>query len=148
MSALARVLNARGAPAGLVGAFVALQLALARALGSATADSVTFAGRGLDVACSFKQQFGVACPNCGMTRSVLLSLHGDVGQALALNPAGPVLVLGLALFAAAMLVLMFCQQTRDERRAARVQRHVTRGTLAWGLVFVAVLLGHWLKEAF
>lgn len=143
---LTKIINARGAPAGLVGAFVALQLALVRALGSATAESVSFAGRGLDMACAFRQKVGVPCPNCGMTRSVVLTLHGDLGAALALNPAGPLLVFGLALFSAAMLLLMLCQQRRDAGAVARVQRRLTWGTLAYGLLFVAVLLGHWVKE--
>jgi Protein of unknown function (DUF2752) len=143
---LTRIVNARGAAAGLVGAFVALQLALARALGSATPDSVTFAGRGLDMACSFKQRTGVPCPNCGMTRSVLLALQGDVGASLALNPAGTLLVFGLALFSAAMLLLMFFQQTRGAESAARAQRRITWAAAAYGVLFVAVLVGHWLKE--
>ncbi len=36
--------------------------------------------------------FGVMCPMCGATRSVYLTLHGQLGNAVRYNPAGPVLV--------------------------------------------------------
>src|SRR5918997_1665966 len=98
MKTLAKIFSRPGATAGTTGALVALQLVLWRAVASATDASVTIAGQELNWACSFKQQFGVPCPNCGMTRSVLLTLHGHFGEALALNPAGVLLVLGVVLF--------------------------------------------------
>ncbi|HEV2761912.1 MAG TPA: DUF2752 domain-containing protein [Pyrinomonadaceae bacterium] len=146
MSALTKFFSRPGAPAGVTGALVALQLLLWRTLTEATATSVSFAGRELDVACSFRQRFGVPCPNCGMTRSVLLSLHGDVAQAFAVNPAGPVLVFGAVLFAAAMFALMILQQRGERVRPARVRRGVRVGAVAWGVTFFAVLLTHWVGE--
>ena len=148
MSALNSFFSRPGAPAGVTGALVVLQLLLWRALTSATPSSVSFAGRELDLACSFKQRFGVPCPNCGMTRSVLLSLHGDLARAFALNPAGPLLVVGTVLFAAAMFALMFLQLRGERVWPERIRRGVKRGGVAWAVAFFAVLLAHWVREIY
>jgi hypothetical protein len=41
--------------------------------------------------CVAQALFGIPCPGCGITRSVLALLAGDVRQAWLHNPAGPVL---------------------------------------------------------
>lgn len=148
MSTLSRFFSRPGVPAGVTGALVLLQLALWRALTTATTTSVSFAGRELGLACSFKQRFGIPCPNCGMTRGVLLSLHGELAQAFALNPAAPLLVFGVVLFAAAMLALMFLQLSGGRVWPARLRRGVKLGAVAWGVAFFAVLLAHWAGEIF
>jgi hypothetical protein len=43
--------------------------------------------------CPLRTITGVPCPLCGMTTSVVASVHGNVADALAANPAGLVLVL-------------------------------------------------------
>jgi Protein of unknown function (DUF2752) len=50
--------------------------------------------------CPLREITGVPCPLCGMTTSVVASVHGRFGDALAANPAG---VLAVAL--AVVLVL-------------------------------------------
>ncbi|MCU1459390.1 MAG: hypothetical protein JWL73_3482 [Actinomycetia bacterium] len=42
--------------------------------------------------CPFKAVTGIPCPMCGMTRSVTSVVHGDLGHALTMQPAGIVLV--------------------------------------------------------
>ena len=37
--------------------------------------------------CPIKQNFGVDCPGCGMQRSLLLLIQGDLGGALRIYPA-------------------------------------------------------------
>lgn len=44
--------------------------------------------------CLFKSVTGIPCPSCGITRSVLLLLQGDIMQALLINPLG---ILAMAL---------------------------------------------------
>src|SRR2546421_3781363 len=112
LRSLSKLLSRPGASAGVTGACVLLQLVALRALASATETYVTFAGRELHMECSFRQHFGVPCPNCGMTRSVLLTLQGELGRAARVNFAGPFLVVGVVLFALAMFFLMFYQRTR------------------------------------
>jgi hypothetical protein len=43
--------------------------------------------------CPLRTITGVPCPLCGMTTSVVASVHGNVADALAANPAGLALVL-------------------------------------------------------
>ena len=38
--------------------------------------------------CLFKQTTGLACPSCGTTRSIQALLHGDLLEALTINPLG------------------------------------------------------------
>lgn len=49
--------------------------------------------RGLLPGCAFHALTGVPCPLCGMTRSVVATLHLRIGDAFAANPAGIVAVL-------------------------------------------------------
>lgn len=143
MRTTAKTLSRPGAAAGAVGALMALQVVLLGVLGSATTESVTFAGRELHWGCSFREWFGIPCPNCGMTRSVLLSLHGQLSEAASLNPAGPLLVLGLLLFSAAMFFLMAYERRHAGAALGRVRSAITRGSLAYGALLLAVWMGQW-----
>jgi Protein of unknown function (DUF2752) len=46
--------------------------------------------------CPFKLILGLPCPGCGMTRSVVTLLHGDLAASLYFHPLGLPLVLFLA----------------------------------------------------
>jgi uncharacterized protein DUF2752 len=50
--------------------------------------------------CPLRATTGVPCPFCGMTRAVVAAVHGHIGQSLAFNPAGI-----LVLLVAAVLVV-------------------------------------------
>ncbi len=54
---------------------------------------------GLPNLCGFRALTGIPCPACGITRSVVCCCHLRLGDAVAYNPVGP-LVVGLLLFAA------------------------------------------------
>src|SRR5438067_572206 len=84
--------------AGAAGATLSGLLLLTRALASATKTSVSFAGHDTHWDCVFRQRFGVPCPACGLTRSVVMALHGQLAGAVQMNPAGILLVLGAILF--------------------------------------------------
>lgn len=64
------------------------------------------AGDGAGVACPLRTLTGVPCPLCGMTTSVVATLHLHLGEALAANPVGVVAVIAalLALSGAAVRV--------------------------------------------
>jgi len=47
--------------------------------------------------CPFRLLTGLPCPGCGLTRSVVSFLHGDVAGAIAFHPLGPLVVAALAL---------------------------------------------------
>lgn len=106
-----------------------------RLFASADAQHVWLFGHPLEWTCWFQLAFGVPCPNCGMTRSMILFLHGAAGEALKLNPAGPLLV--IAMLAAGMFLLVRgVAKSAPSFNAARLLPGVL------GLYFVT-LLGQW-----
>jgi Protein of unknown function (DUF2752) len=145
-NALTKWANRAGSAPGLSGALLLLQLAIVRAFASATQERAYLFGRELHWDCWIKQRFGFPCPTCGMTRSVLLSLHGQFGEAVALNPAGLLLVAGLVLFSLALLFLMFYRQRHTSLAAGAVQRRIRRGASVYGSLLVLVLFAHWFVE--
>jgi uncharacterized membrane protein YgdD (TMEM256/DUF423 family) len=142
---MSSILSRPGGTAGFVGALTTLQVAALGLLGSATTKSVSFFGRELNWSCSFKQMFGIPCPNCGMTRSVLLTLRGHLGDAFTLNPAGPLLVLGTLLFSAAMFYLMFYQRRQaSDESLRRLQRRIKQGAIVYAGLLIFVWMAQWL----
>jgi len=133
---------------GVVGLALVVPLAMLRLMASASAESVYVAGRELRWGCAFQKMFGIPCPNCGLTRGVLLSLHGQFAEAWALNPAGPLIVLGVLLLGLAMFFLTFYQTSHTPHVAGRIRRHIRVGSSAYAGLVVAVLVAHWLAEVF
>lgn len=120
----------------LIAAILLLQLALAFVLLTADHDTVYVDGKPIRVACSFKQHFGIPCPACGISRSVVMTLHGDVATASDLNPGGPLGVLLMLYFSAAMLWLAL-------RRSDRTIRVIQWSTASLGMVLIAAICVHW-----
>jgi hypothetical protein len=133
----------------LVGALLLAQLSLLRALASADADHVFVAGRELRWGgCLFQRAFGVPCPACGMTRGVLLTLHGHVVDALSVNPAAPVLTLGVVLFAAALVLIAVYQRAHDPLSSGRLHARLRLAARAYAGLLFAVMLARWVVELF
>ena len=133
--------------AGVTGGVLLAQLAVLRLVSTANEQFVTLAGRELHWGCAFRDAFGIPCPNCGMTRSVVFSLHGDLARAFEMNPAGPLLVAGGLVLGALLLASAF----RRPRAAARPPAHtfmrrVVVGTAAYGGLVFVVLLANWLRQ--
>ncbi len=141
------VVNRPGFVPGLCGALLLAQLFVLRAVATADLNSVTFAGHALQWGCWFRQRFGIPCPMCGLTRSFLLTLQGQLSAAVQLNPAGPLFVIGLCTLGCALLCVMLCAQTkRGTAMAARLQRHLRFGATVYAGLFITVLLAHWVSE--
>ena len=87
--------------------------------------------------CSFRNLTGLSCPGCGLTRSFISLMDGEVRAAWRFNPAG------LALFAAALF--QFPYRAGQIWRLARGRRE-WRSSLwlytAWALV--AAVLVQWI----
>lgn len=125
-----------------------LALAAARAAGSATPERVYLLGREVRWGCLFQKIYGLACPTCGMTRAVLLTLDGRTRDALAANPAGPLLVAGLVVLGLSLVSVALFRRARGPLAAGLFARRVRTGARAYALLLVAVLFAHWLAELF
>lgn len=131
--------------AGLVGAGLLASLALTRLSASAGGTAVTFAGRELPWACPVRNVIGLPCPSCGMTRSVIFTLHGEWGRAAAMNPAGPLLVFGVLTLGALLLYVGFGPRRGAAGATDAWMRRLFVGASAYGCLTTAVLLAHWIK---
>jgi len=121
----------------LAGIFLFLGLILLRIAAWADANQVWLFGRQLNWGCWFKEHYGFPCPTCGMTRSVILTMHGDFHNAFLLNPAGPFLIAGLLLVA--LIALRLPMAGLKEIKS----RQLALGLSLYGWVFVCVMLGQW-----
>ncbi|MCA1629525.1 MAG: DUF2752 domain-containing protein [Acidobacteria bacterium] len=146
MRRLSRQTFRTGATPGGVGALLVAQLLLLRALASADTERVFVMGRELRWGCLFRRAFGLPCPACGMTRGVLLTLHGHFGDALRLNPAAVVLTLGVVLFAAALVFVAVHQRAHDPRSSGRLHARLRLAARAYAGLLFAVMLAHWVIE--
>jgi hypothetical protein len=135
-----------GSTPAVVGALLLAQLWLLRSLASADAGHVFVAGRELRWGCLFRRAFGLPCPACGMTRGVLLTLHGHFLDALRVNPAAPVLTLGVALFALALIFVAAYQRARDPLLSGRLHARLRLASRAYAGLLFAVMLAHWVVE--
>jgi hypothetical protein len=132
-----------GFPAFAVAFVTFADLAAARALLRADEARVYFAGRALDLQCAFREATGLPCPTCGLSRSIVMSLHGEFARAWKMAPAGPVAVAGVALFAAALLVYALLHARGGAPRISAMRLWVRRGALAYAAAIVAIWAGGW-----
>jgi hypothetical protein len=90
-----------------------------------------------------RSRFGLPCPTCGLTRSVVMSLHGEFARAWRMAPAGPVVVVGLLVFAMTMLVLAASQWAGTPQPEDRMQAWIRKGAAIYAAGALAVWLGGW-----
>jgi hypothetical protein len=126
-------------------AMLLLELAAAHVLLTADRDTVFFEGRPIHAACSFKQHFGVPCPACGISRSLVMTLHGDVATASVLNPGGPLAILTMLYFAGAMLWLAVRRKLRPSADFERTTRVIQWSTALLGITLVVAVGVHWIR---
>lgn len=134
-----------GLPAQTVGLFLLLQLIFVRIVSTANLNYISFFGHELHWGCWFKQLTGMPCPACGMSRSVILTLHGHFGQALQMNAAGPFAVLGLVITAAG-LVFLGTRQTSSGESSTRLKDHLRVFCLVYSSALLAIVLANWITK--
>jgi len=132
--------------AAVAGATILADAALARVLLTADLGRVYFLGKPILVACAFRRATGLPCPTCGFSRSTVLALHGNLGAAWHIMPAGPVSVLGA--LAIAVALLGYAALARTARPASRVaaRRWIARAGVAYGAATVVMWLGGWVVQ--
>lgn len=91
------------------------------------------------VLCPFRALTGLPCPGCGLTRSWVYLMHGDLGSSLASNWFGPVLI--LAVFALAVVsVRARISRKRPADLDKLVRSRIVRSAFALFLAYGAVRL--------
>jgi len=136
-----------GFAASVVAAVILMDLTAARLALSADRDHVYLLGKTeIGAVCLFKQRFGLPCPTCGMTRSVVLTLHGKAGTAWQLNPGGPIAVLTTLYLSGAMLAMAFFQRAGRDSAAGKTRRRIRFSTVTLGVALAAAVLFHWASE--
>ena len=48
--------------------------------------------------CLFKNVTGIPCPSCGVTRSLIFLMQGNIGEAIYINPLGIIAAIALVIF--------------------------------------------------
>jgi|SRR6185312_513964 len=132
----------RGVPAFAIGCVTLADALLARWLLWADSERVSVLGHPIMWVCAFRSRFGLPCPTCGLTRSVVMSLHGEFAQAWRIAPAGPVAVVGLLAFAAAMLMLAW-SQAGARRWEPIVRVSIRKGAAIYAAALIVVWLSGW-----
>lgn len=133
-----------GIASAAVGTLMLAHIAAAGVLLRASKDGVWFLGHPVRGVCLFRRLTGLPCPTCGITRSIVLTLNGHVGEALRLNLAGPVWVLVVATLAAALFWLAWRERHRVADRAAAARSQVRLLAVAQGAIFVLALATNWI----
>jgi len=128
-----------GMAAGVTGAIILAQAAAARLILRADDAYVYVLGRPIRWACALKSRTGLPCPTCGMTRSLVLSLHGEWARAWRLMPAAPVALAGLLALGAALLALAVVQR----RGAPAAEAYIRRGALIYAAIIAVVWIAGW-----
>lgn len=67
---------------------VAVAVAVPAALLRVSGDGVLVGGEPLGALCWLRELIGIGCPFCGMTRSMIALVHGDIVASLAFHPGG------------------------------------------------------------
>jgi len=95
--------NGRPLACAIAGAVMLLDALAARLALRADEVRVYILGHPIAWQCAMRR-IGLPCPTCGMTRSMVLALNGDIARAWHVAPGGPVLAAGVLAMA---LVLLF-----------------------------------------
>jgi len=139
---MAQSLSRPGAAPTAVGLFILLQMAAGRLLLDADELRVYVLGHPINWACALKARFGLPCPTCGLTRSIVLSLHGEIARAWNVAPGGPVAVLGCLALAIALLLL----NGVAPRLRERMKTAIRSGALAYAAIAATVWIAGWAAQ--
>jgi hypothetical protein len=140
-----------GFPALAIGCVTLADALAAHWLLRADEEHVFVLGRPIEWVCALRSRLGLPCPACGLTRSVVMSLHGEFERAWRMAPVGPVAVIGLVVFAIAMLALAWLQWSpqsvpqglRAARWEAGARVWIRKGAAIYAVGALLVWLGGW-----
>ena len=136
--------DSRSSPAAAVaGATILADAVLARLLFTADLERVYVLGKPILAACAFRRATGLPCPTCGISRSTVLALHGNLSAAWHVMPVGPVLVVGALAIAAALLLYAAVAWRARPASTIAARRWITGAAVAYGSAAILIWLGGW-----
>jgi hypothetical protein len=59
--------------------------------------------------CVFRECFGIPCPFCGMSRSIVAFTHGHIVKSFLFHPLGPAIAISFAAFAVVAARSLLCR---------------------------------------
>jgi hypothetical protein len=133
-----------GFPVLAIGLVIWADALAARWLLRADEEHVFVLGQPIAWVCAFRDRFGLPCPTCGLTRSVVMSVHGEFARAWRMAPAGPVVVTGMVAFATAMLALAWVQGLPQGGPAPRWEAVMRVWIRKCAAIYAAGVLAAWL----
>jgi len=136
--------NKSGFAATLLGAVLLVELAAIRLAFRADNDFAYFLGHRINVVCAARQHFGIPCPTCGLTRGLVLSVHGHIGEAWRLSPAGPLAVFGMLGMGLTLLAFGSLERQRTSADLSTVKRWIERSALAYGALATVIWISSWI----
>ena len=127
----------------IIGSIILLHLAAFALLLSANLETVSFLGNVLPETCSWKSVYGIPCPTCGMTRGVVLALHGQLADSFEANRSAPILVASALLIGCGLFVAGCLRLRNQDRASAQFGLWTERLGLAGGGLWVLMLAVNW-----
>lgn len=84
--------------------------------------------------CPFRNMTGLPCPFCGMTRSVVCAMHGDIAGSLKYHPLGIAFCIVMAVVFAATLLSVIAPKTAES-----LVSHLN-STILWRIALASFLI--------
>lgn len=100
----------------LLGIGFLVSLLLIKLISFATTKETWFFGRKFHIGCLFKDLMGFDCPTCGMTRSVILTLQGELQSAFQMHIGGSLFIFGILSFSLFMILSAIFPNSNLERK--------------------------------
>ena len=130
----------------MIGIALLLGVSAVAALVDADENGAYFFGRPVASACFVRVQYGVPCPNCGLTRSTVMAARGEWRRAWRVAASGPALV-GTALSVGLLLILLGgVERWGGQAAVARARRSFQTALCLIVAAGASLWLGGWLLE--
>jgi len=101
-------------------------------------------GHAFGAECAFRLRFGIPCPNCGMTRAVIVALHGEWLRAWRIAPGGPALVAGTLASAATLIALGIVRMRGGAPLVAKAGRQAPRIVYLCAALVLIIWFAGWI----
>jgi hypothetical protein len=101
-------------------------------------------GHAFGAECAFRLRFGIPCPNCGMTRAVIVALHGQWLRAWRIAPGGAAFVAATLVSAATLIALGIVRMRSAGPLAAKAERQAPRTIYACAVLVLMVWFAGWI----